>query len=137
MVKNSDVVEDFIFKDKIIKAKTRNLFFEDNTLYSYGYHYPLCIKIKDNSGNYVYFLNSNGYSNTTARHKGYVVRSITRNLSFKELIKAKQKGEYNHIFLLSTNDLKNIIDTIKYKLNKTITQSNTNDLVLLELEKNV
>ena len=139
MVKNINVVEDFTdYSDFEKKSKTKHLFIEDNVLYSYGYHYPLCIKINNsNNSNFVYFINSDGYSNTTSKHRGYLVRSITRDLNFKELIKAKNKGEYEHIYLMTTENLKKIIDTIKYDLNKSVKQSNINDIALIELEKNL
>jgi len=136
MVKNINVIQDFRDLENTENAdKTRHLFIEDNVLYSYGYHYPLCIKLKNESGYFSFFINSDGYSNTTARHTGDLIRTITRLNNFKELKEAKKKGEYNHIFLLSTEQLKNILNDIKYKLNKTISQATINDLSLLELEK--
>ena len=44
-------------------AKHRNLFYDSGTLYSYGYHYPLAFIV-----NGIVFVNTTGYSTTTARH---------------------------------------------------------------------
>lgn len=46
-------------------GQANSLFFEGNTLYSYGYHYPLSI-IKDS---YI-LINNRGYSATTDKHIG-------------------------------------------------------------------
>ena len=44
-----------------------NMFFEGDTIYSYGYHFPIAIKWKG----YLLF-NDDRYSNSTARHQSYV-----------------------------------------------------------------
>jgi hypothetical protein len=57
------------FIGKAIKGEIRSggkcssVFFEGNTVYSYGYHYPLLTNI-----NGAWILNDSGYSNTTAKH---------------------------------------------------------------------
>lgn len=58
---------------------TRNIFFEDNTLYSYGYHFPLAFY--DRAKNRV-ICNSNGYSVTTARHKGDTLHAVRGRARF-------------------------------------------------------
>lgn len=55
-------------------GKANSLFFEGNTLYSYGYHYPLALFIEPDT----ILLNDTGYSNTTARHISHA-RNITSN----------------------------------------------------------
>lgn len=132
-MKNISVIINFLNEGN--KTKAQNLFFEDNVLYSYGYHYPLCIKIKSDIYGYIYFINSDGYSNTTARHTGHLTRELTKGLNFSELVKAKNKGEYPNINFLSTKKLKHLIDFAKYNLNKSICQLSENDLILMELEK--
>lgn len=137
MVKNIDVIQEFNLNSIDESIKANNLFIEDNVLYSYGYHYPLCIKIKDNNGYFYYLINKSGYSQTTAKHTGDLIRELTNLSNFEELKKAKKQNKgYNHILLYSTNELKQIIEKIKYTLNKTIKQADINDLSLLELEKN-
>lgn len=48
-------------------------------LYSYGRHFPLCVKLNDG-----YLFNIDGYSKTTAQQKGDLAREFNFN-SFKEL----------------------------------------------------
>ena len=110
MVKNFDVVDEFVNVIKPLKTttKTRHLFYEENILYSYGIHFPLCIKLLDG-----YIVNSNGYSNTTARHKGLLIRAITNEGNFTEL--NKNKKDYPNIVLMTTDEIKRLIDDIKWE----------------------
>lgn len=48
-------------------AKGSNLFFEGDTIYSYGYHFPVARHYKG-----VILFNSQDYSVTTSKHKSYV-----------------------------------------------------------------
>jgi len=100
-MKNEDVV--FNFVNGYENIRTENLFFEDDILYSYGYHFPLCIRL---IGGWV--INLNGYSNTTARHKGLLCYALN-NTNFKEL----ENNKPNDIILLNTEQLKNLIPRIK------------------------
>ncbi len=69
--KNEDVIKEFVNYgcDETIKAE--NLYFEQDILYSFGFHYPLCIRLKDS-----WLINENGYSQTTTRHKNMLIRNI-------------------------------------------------------------
>lgn len=48
------------------RAPKRKVFFEDNVLYSYGYHYPMAAIHGD-----IALINSRGYSKTTAKHTSH------------------------------------------------------------------
>ena len=47
----------------------------DKIIYSYGYHFPLCFKIKDNKGNVVHLINGDKYSVTYKRYRSEHVNS--------------------------------------------------------------
>lgn len=102
MVKNRDIIKDFL---NGFTNKTKNLFIENKQgvliLYSYGYHYPLCIKLLDG----IFLINQNGYSQTTAKHKALLCYELN-STNFKAL----QKDIPNNIKLFSTNDLKQILN---------------------------
>lgn len=49
------------------RCKGSNMFFDGDTIYSYGYHFPMAIKW---NGRLLY--NDQRYSNSTARHQSYV-----------------------------------------------------------------
>ena len=105
MVKNKDICENFV-NCRNLKQKTKHLFIEKQEnniliLYSYGYHFPLSIKLLDNT----ILINSNGYSNTTARHKGNLCRALGFN-GFKDV--EQNKGE--DILIFSTSQLKEILE---------------------------
>ena len=53
-----------------------SMYFEGNTIYSYGKHYEIAQVIASPNCTKVYFVNSNGYSNTTAKHTRHVVNAI-------------------------------------------------------------
>ena len=55
-----------INNDGSYSGKHQNLFSEGNTIYSYGYHYPLLFKIDG-----FWFRNTAGYSSTTSKHIAY------------------------------------------------------------------
>lgn len=51
------------------EARSSNVFFYNDCLYSYGYHYKLAEFIKDKTGeNEAVVINDSGYSSTTAKH---------------------------------------------------------------------
>jgi hypothetical protein len=87
-MKNSEVANTFVDSDA--EVKTKHFFIEGNVIYSYGYHFPVCVKLSDG-----YFLfNKDGYSNTTSRHKSLVSRQLPTD----------------RIILLRTEQLKQAID---------------------------
>ena len=103
--KNTDVIKEFCnFGDnKTIKSKS--LFFEGDTLFSYGHHYPLCIRLKDG-----FIINSDGYSRTTSTHKGHLIRELTNCYTFEELEKRRREGEFEEIKLMNTKEMKELLD---------------------------
>ena len=102
-MKNNEITQDFINGNI---SKTQNLFIEKDksevlVLYSYGYHFPLSIKLLDG----VFLINKDGYSNTTSQHKGSLCRDLGFN-SFKDL----EKSHNEHIVLMDTDELKRVLD---------------------------
>lgn len=52
--------------------KGSNIFWENETIYSYGYHFPMAHKTGIiYQGKEIVLWNEDGYSNTTAKHKSY------------------------------------------------------------------
>lgn len=68
---NQELIETFNAQSQTF-GKCGNLFFEGDTLYSYGYHYPLAKFI----GYDTILINDTGYSVTTSKHIS-LARSIT------------------------------------------------------------
>ena len=57
-------------------GRTENMFFEYDTIYSYGKHYIIGKQVAANNNQRVVFINTNGYSNTTAKQTNHVFRAI-------------------------------------------------------------
>jgi hypothetical protein len=51
------------------RGRSSNIFFENDKIYSYGYHYLLGEFIDDNT----ILINDKGYSNTTSKHISYLI----------------------------------------------------------------
>jgi len=58
------------------EGRGSNMFFNGNTIYSYGEHYEIAKFVTAKNGQKVCFVNSNGYSNTTAKHTAHVFNAI-------------------------------------------------------------
>jgi hypothetical protein len=54
------------------KIGDSNVFYIADTLYSYGYHFPMAIKL-----GYYYLVNADRYSPTTGKHQSYVQRCVS------------------------------------------------------------
>lgn len=67
---NSQVAQ--AFAKGAIKGTGSNMFIDGQTIYSYGYHFPIARHI----GAKVVLFNANGYSNSTAKHKNHVSSAL-------------------------------------------------------------
>ena len=127
---NKSFITDFLNNQYRTDKKNSNLFYENFILYSYGYHYPLCIKLKDNH----FIINNSGYSMTTSRHTNEIIKQITSNnsLNMKSFENQNIKKQYNNIVFMNTEQMKKIINYIKYKNNDN--SINIYDIGLIEIE---
>ena len=103
-MKNINVINEFVNFGIDEKIKAENLYFEQDVLYSYGSHFPLCIRLKD-----FWLINKNSYSNTTSTHKGHLIREVSNAENFKDAEKQIKNGEITDIKFLSTAELKEIV----------------------------
>ena len=103
--KNTDVIEEFCNFGDNKTIKSGSLFFEGDTLFSYDYHFPLCIRLKNG-----FIINSDGYSMTTSTHKGHLVRELTDCYNFKGLEKRKKEGDFQEIKLMNTKEMRELLD---------------------------
>jgi len=58
------------------------MFFEDNTIYSYGYHYAIAKIYKPNLYTDVVYINNDGYSPSTGKHTNRVRNAVTHMKSY-------------------------------------------------------
>ena len=82
MVSNKEILENF--SNGEIKGKNANgsLFIEHDTIYSYGYHYPIARRVSKNK----YIVNNRKVSQTTSRHTNELKRIlVTKNAEYSEV----------------------------------------------------
>lgn len=103
MVTNKEIIENFIDGATTGHNRNKSLFIEGDILYSYGYYFPLIIRLKD-----IFLLNKTKYSNTTSKHQ-----SICRNSVDCEEYTTNELQEIIHLTILN-----NLKDTTMEDINK-------------------
>jgi hypothetical protein len=63
-----------------------NMFFEHETIYSYGYHFKLAQFVNNKEGQRCVLINLKSYSNTTSKHQTLVFRAIPQNVPFFKVV---------------------------------------------------
>lgn len=112
-MKNSEVAQLFA-EGKSENAEGSNMFIADKgrVLYSYGYHFPIAVRLEDFENSKIIFLvNEDKYSVSTSKHQGYFNRAI--NFSCK-------------LIEMNTQQLKHFIDMRDFDVKA---------VALMELEK--
>jgi hypothetical protein len=77
----SDVIHVYAQREQI-EGKSSNVFFEYDRIYSYGYHYLLGEFITNKKGDTAIMINNQGYSNTTAKHIGWITSGTRQYKQF-------------------------------------------------------
>lgn len=96
-------------------GKASNMFIEDDTIYSYGRHFPIAKRLSNNE----YLVNSNSYSTSTAKHRSRVSFALRNKITWDcpncdidnlpNYIKEKSTEQFNKIQTATYN--------VKYYLN--------------------
>lgn len=90
-------------------GKGSSMFFENETIYSYGYHFIIAKHIENKEGKKCVFFNDRSYSNTTSKHQSLVWRSIPANVEFY-----KVKSFFNDINSATSAHKDNLINYLEY-----------------------
>ena len=90
-------------------GKGSNMFFEYDSIYSYGYHFKLAQHITNKQGEKCVFFNDRHYSNSTSKHQALVWRSIPANIQF-----FKVQSFFNDIETSTTAHLENLKSYLEY-----------------------
>jgi hypothetical protein len=98
---NGDVCKEYINGDI---AKGNNLFVEGNILYSYGYHFPLAIRLILGK-KYKFIINSDKYSVTTSKHKFLLLNKIDK----EDIIKECNTQEMQKIKQMNITEVKELV----------------------------
>ena len=110
MVSHDNIVNAFVNGET--KLKGSRMFIDGNVIYSYGYHFPIALRLEKG----VFLFNKDGYSVSTSRHKNKVKRAI--------------EGVLTRIIEVSTDRIKKAIDLRINNSHELITKE-----IMEELEK--
>ena len=66
------------FASGATKGQASNMFIEDDTIYSYGKHFPIAKRLSHNE----YLINSNSYSVSTAKHMSRVSSALRNKITW-------------------------------------------------------
>lgn len=90
-------------------GKGSNIFFEHDSIYSYGYHFKLAQHVTNKDGQKCVFFNDRSYSNSTSKHQTLVWRSIPVNVQF-----FKVQSFFNDIENSTNAHLENLKSYLEY-----------------------
>jgi hypothetical protein len=90
-------------------GKGSNMFFEHDSIYSYGYHFKIAKHITNKEGKKCVFFNDRSYSNSTAKQQSLVWRSIPANVEF-----FKVRSFFDDIENSTTAHLENLKNYLEY-----------------------
>jgi hypothetical protein len=76
-------------------GRSSSMFFEGSTIYSYGYHFPICKITTNQQGEEALLFTNRSYSNTTAKHIS-IVSSATRQ--YDKIFCNNPKGTHEENF---------------------------------------
>lgn len=113
------------FKEK--KTRSHGSLFYDrlkDTIYSYGYHYPLLFPIKLSDNRTLYLVNNQGYSNTTSKHIGLASRYASYSVALPNT-RSQPTIDLNYIQSTISNQLQALQqELLSLKRHKTQREAN-------------
>tara|TARA_R100000278_G_scaffold4677_1_gene7752 strand:+ start:465 stop:1385 length:921 start_codon:yes stop_codon:yes gene_type:complete len=116
ILKNHSEVAHFWANKIQSEGKSSNMFFKDNIIYSYGYHFPIAKHVNKD----VILFTSKSYSVSTSQHKSHTRNAIPHNKTVFTVPNI-DGGKYSSLDLSISDHQKNIeyyIKEIKYNLKK-------------------
>jgi hypothetical protein len=91
-----------------LEGRGSSMFFYGPVIYSYGYHYEIARFLTTEQGEKVCFLNTNGYSNSTAKHTSHVLNAVQDGI---KLFKVPFPGNS-----LTVDKLRNVLKQLKVNI---------------------
>ena len=79
MVSHYDLAKSFV-NNHAMKGKGSRMFIDGDTIYSYGYHFPIALR-----RNGVMYVNEDSYSSSTSKHTSYVRSAIGSSWTVVEI----------------------------------------------------
>jgi len=116
-LKNIDETIHSFFNHTHESGKSGNVYFENNTLFSYGSHFELA-KFIEFEGKQYLFINTSSYSNTTSKHQSKVRSYINKSLVEKVFyFDFRNNSSYYYSSYSFHLDKTNLIETINRLIN--------------------
>lgn len=103
------------------EGRGSSMYFEGPVIYSYGPHYEIARFLTTEDGEQVCFVNSNGYSNTTAKHTSHVWSSIPDGIEVFKVPFIRSCGRQ----FIRVEDISAIVDKLKEQTNNLINKQLT------------
>ena len=76
-MKTQDLFNRFVKgKYEVKKIEIASCFIDKNAVYSYGYHFPLSVRLKDSNGKFIFLVNRDKYSRTTSKHQSWLNQEL-------------------------------------------------------------
>lgn len=76
-MKNRELAHEFFYAQQGATGSASNMFYNNDVIYSYGHHFPMCKKIRNKGGETIaYLFTSKGYSVSTSAHLSYTRQAI-------------------------------------------------------------
>lgn len=82
-----------------------NLYFDGDTIYSYGSHFPIAVHVANKRGNRAVLFTTRGYSATTGQHKHVVRGAIPKDLKVFEVPVVRSGWHGSHVYADSDSEL--------------------------------
>lgn len=108
MVNHSEIAQKFAKGSE--KATGSRMFIEGDTIFSYGYHFPIAKRYLDG----FFLVNTDNYSSSTAKHKQYVFCAISDNVRKIIFIQGADKTKATRTINEQTTEIKNLTEKIKH-----------------------
>jgi len=79
-MRNSNLAHEFFYAQSNESGAASNFYYQGDTIYSYGSHFPICTKLRGKNGELIaYLFTSEGYSSSTAQHISYTRQAMPNN----------------------------------------------------------
>lgn len=94
------------------EGRASSMFFEGPVIYSYGHHYEIARFIQAPNGENICFVNSNGYSNSTAKHTNHVRQAIPANVRTFSVPFSRGMSYYGNVNHIDIQSLPFVIEKL-------------------------
>jgi predicted DNA-binding protein (UPF0278 family) len=135
VLKNHSEVAHFWANQVQAQGKGSNMFYENGTIYSYGYHFPIARHI----GNNVILFTTRNYSISTSKHISYTKQAIPgyNNVIYADDIEIRLKSPSRFNKTIHAKNVLSMLNTIKNNLDKSTRARSNKEFYLADASRNI